>query len=223
MATAVEQSERLRTGSHTQEATSLREVETGTLSETLSGAGALALAILALIGVIPSVLGPVAAIAAGVALVTGGGSIAARALTLVGSRSRYDVRRQIVGGLGMEAVTGAGGAVLGLLALLGISPVTLLPVAGIVLGTSLLMASGALTRLEGLLNETNTGHETSHRTLYVATGSDFLVGIGAIVLGILALAGYSPVTLSLVALLSIGAAVLMSGSTLTVRFLALFG
>lgn len=225
MATAIEHGERLGAVSQSVSGRDVKEVESGTLSETLAGAGALALAILALIGVIPNVLAPIAAIAAGVALLTGGGAIAARALSFAQRGQRQQVRRQILGGLGMEAFTGAAGAVLGLLALLGISPMTLLPVAGIVLGTSLLMASGALTRLEGLFNSmtAESEHETSHRTLYLATGSDFLVGIGAIVLGILALAGYSPMVLSLVALISIGAAALMSGSTLAIRFVALFG
>jgi hypothetical protein len=224
MATVVEHGEAMHSGSRSLETHSFKEVETGTVSESISGAGALALAILALIGVIPSVLGPIAVIAAGLALLAGGGAIAARALDLVGTGQPREVRRQILGGLGMEALTGGAGGVLGLLALLGISPMTLLPVAGIVLGTSLLMASGALTRLESLINTIPASeHETSHRSVYVATSSDFLVGLGAIVLGILALAGYSPITLSLVAVISIGAAVLMSGSTLAVRFAATFG
>lgn len=203
----------------------IHTVETGSFAETIAGAGAVALAILAIIGVLPIVLGAIATMAVGVGLFLGGGSIAARTRQIDPTPRGRAVRRQIMGGLGMEALAGASGAVLGLLALLGINSLTLLSVAAIVLGGALLMASAATSRLEADLDRMAASgeHHMSHEAVYVASGSDFLVGIGAIVLGILALTGWAPLTLSLVAMLAVGAAGMLNGSSLAVRFFALFG
>ena len=54
-------------------------------------------------------------------------------------------------------------------------------------------------------------------TLYAASGSEALIGAGAIVLGILALAGFSPIVLILVALLAVGASILLAGSAVAGR------
>jgi uncharacterized membrane protein HdeD (DUF308 family) len=59
--------------------------------------------------------------------------------------------------------------------------------------------------------------------LTAAGGWESLVGIGAIVLGILALTGHVPMTLTLVAMLSVGAAILVSGSVLASRLFGMFG
>lgn len=197
----------------------VHEVESGSLAESIAAAGGVALAILGIIGVLPVVLGSIATIAVGVALFLGGGAIASRSLKVAHS----GVRRQIVGGLGMEALAGLSGAVLGLLALLGISPLALLSVAAIVLGSALIMASAATTRLESALARIEAEPGSSHEAVYVASGSDLLVGAGAVVLGILALTGHDPLMLSLIAVLGIGAAGMLSGSTMAARFFALFG
>jgi hypothetical protein len=134
-------------------------------------------------------------------------------------------RREIVGGMGMEAMAGIAGAVLGVLALLGIKPLTLLSVAATVLGAALLTASGALARLESLTRwaDVSAAERASHDTVYVASGADVIVGAGAVVLGILALTGHDPMTLSLIAMLSVGAAVLLSGSSPAARIFSVFG
>lgn len=204
---------------------SVHQMESGSFGESIAGAGGVVLAILGLIGLLPAVLGSIAVMAVGVGLFLGGGVIAGRARRLdLGARSDPR-RRQIMGGLGMEAFAGGSGAVLGLLALLGVSSVTLLGVSAIVLGGALLMASAATSRLETAFDrmEAGRGHPGAHDALYVASGSDVLIGIGAVVLGILALAGQSPVTLDLVAMLSVGAAVMLSGSAFATRVLTLFG
>jgi len=48
------------------------------------------------------------------------------------------------------------------------------------------------------------------------------IGVGAVVLGILALAGHDPATLAIVALLAVGAALLMGGSLLTASLFGAF-
>jgi hypothetical protein len=203
----------------------LHELEGGSFAETIAGAGAVTLAILAIIGVLPVVLGAIATMAVGVGLFMSGGSIATRSSQLEGGPRGVHARRQIMAGLGMEALAGLSGAVLGLLALLGISSLTLMGVAAIVLGGALLMASAATARLESDLYRSAPGepHQTSHEAVNLATGSDFLVGVGAIVLGILSLTGWAPLTLALVAMLGVGAAGMLNGSALATRFFAMFG
>lgn len=205
---------------------SVHQMESGSFAESLAGAAGVVLAILGIIGLLPTVLGAISAIAVGIGLFLGGGVIAARSKQLDVGLSNQNERRQILGGLGMEALAGASGAVLGLLSLLGIAPVTLLSVSAIVLGGALLMASAATARLEsalGRMAESGDRHKTAHEAVYVASGSDFLVGAGAVILGILALAGHAPITLALVAMLSVGAAGMLSGSTFAARVFTMFG
>ncbi len=205
---------------------SVHQMESGSFAESLAGAAGVVLAILGIIGLLPTVLGAIAAIAVGVGLFLGGGVIAARSKQLDVGMQSANARRQILGGLGMEAFAGASGAVLGLLSLLGIAPVTLLSVSAIVLGGALLMASAATARLESAIGDVMTpskNSERAHEAVYVASGSDFLIGAGAVVLGILALAGHAPITLALVAMLSIGAAGMLSGSTFAARVFTMFG
>ena len=126
----------------------------------------------------------------------------------------------------MEALASVGGVVLGILALIGVSPMTLLPIAAIVLGGALLMVGGSAARVESLTRSqvaTGTRHIALEHAPYVATGSDLLVGVGAIVLGILGLGGHAPLTLAIISMLGIGAAVLLNGSTIAARLFGLVG
>jgi hypothetical protein len=194
------------------------------MTEVIGGAGAIVLAILGLIGVLPITMASIATIAVGVALLTVGGIIARRYSRALAGPEPTNIRREVMGGMGMEAMAGLAGLVLGILALIGISPLLLLSIAIIVLGAALLMASGAMARLETLMRwETlDASQSKAHDAVYVATGSEVLVGVGAVVLGILALSGHDPLTLSLIAMLSIGASVLLSGSSLAARFFGMF-
>lgn len=202
----------------------IHEMEGGSFGESLAGAAGVVLAVLGIIGLLPTVLGAVSAIAVGLGLFLGGGVIAARLNRLWIGFEGEGARRQTLGGLGMEALAGLAGAVLGLLSLLGLAPITLLSVSALVLGAALLMESGATARLELALGRAaRHTQERTHEAVYVASGSDFIVGAGAVVLGILALAGNAPVTLSLIALLSVGAAGMLRGSTLAARMFELFG
>ena len=205
-------------------ATAAHEVEGGSVSQAVGGAAAMVLGVLGLVGLDPPLLASVAAIAAGVALFVGGGLIASRYNRLVLAYETRHQRREIVGGLGMEAFAGIAGVVLGILALLSIDALTLLAVAAIVLGAGLVMSAASMTRLEQLLRreELIDEHRVAQETMYVASGSEVFVGFGVIALGILALAGVAPLTLSLIAMLSVGAVVLLSGSSVAGRVFALF-
>ncbi|MGE0130576.1 MAG: hypothetical protein AB7U82_21060 [Blastocatellales bacterium] len=205
----------------------LEEASGGSVIESIGGVGALVLSILGLIGIMPLPLASIASIAAGGALLIGGGTMASQYSRIFGGARQSLSRNIIGGGMAMESLGGVAGIVLGILALLGFHPITLLAASVIVLGCSLLLASGAMAKLTAMPISEPAGHEmarysehTHHimrDTLYAASGSEALIGAGAIVLGILALSGFSPLTLILVALLAIGASILLAGSAVAGR------
>ena len=208
------------------ELSAAREIEGGSTTEAIGGAAAIVLGILGLLGILPVSLASVAAIAVGAALIAAGGTIAARYERILGGPELEPavMRHEIAGGLGMEAVAGAAAIVLGILALLGKDSVTLLAVVAIAIGAGLLMASGSTARLESLIRweYARTSEPRTRDAIYASAGSEVIVGIGAIVLGILALVGFDPTTLVLVAILSIGASLLLSGSSVAGRFFSMF-
>lgn len=203
----------------------LRIVSGGAITEAVAGAGAIILAILALAGMLPVTLAAIATIAVGVALLAQGGAAAARWSRLVRDigTHRPDERYELAGGLGAEVVSGAAGVVLGVLALLGQSPLVLLPVALLAFGGGLLIGSGVTVELGGGVAPAaydrfaNLAREAS----LGASGAQALAGVAAVVLGILALIGTMPLTLTLIGLLAVGAAVLFSGSAVSTRLMHL--
>jgi len=197
----------------------------GSSIETLGGLAAAVLAIIGITGFQQINMLSIACIAAGVALLAHGGSIAARwrevLFRLEGDR--FD-RSELVGGIGTEMFGGAVGVVLGVLALADVRPFTLLPVAAIVFGGSLLLGGAAQPDLEGLVPEYDPRYRKITRGAIEASGGVMvMVGIAAAVLGILALLNVGPVlTLPLVGMLCIGGALLMAGGALTARFVRRF-
>jgi hypothetical protein len=188
------------------------DVDTGSLGQAVAGSGAVVLGVLGIIGVLPGALDSIAAIAAGFAIFAGSAALGASASRL--TRESMRSRREVGGGLGLAAMAGLAGIVLGILALLGVSRLELLSIAPVVFGVGLLLASAAMTRFEQSLHA-----EHGSEAVYVASGADVLVGAGAIVLGILALTGIAPMTLSLIGILGVGAAALMSGTSVGWQFI----
>jgi hypothetical protein len=197
----------------------------GGIVEGVGGAGAVVLSILALIGVLPMELLSVAAIGIGGGLLVGGGTIAARYSRFLMAQRQY-TRDVIAGGMVMESVCGVAGIALGILSLLGILPMTLLSTAAIVFGGALLMASGAMARMNSLpirgTAEFRESHAVARDVLYAASGSEVLIGLAAMTLGILALVGIRPMSLVAIALLSCGASILFSGTSIAGRMFGLF-
>jgi hypothetical protein len=174
--------------------------------EVLLGLTAIVLAILALAGLVVVPLASIAVIATGAALVLEGASVARTA-------TEAEVEgRPITTGIGADSVGGIAAIALGVLSLIGLDPTVLLPISAIVLGAGMLIASGALSF------EREHGHHISeHVRATGAAGVRTLVGAGAIVLGIIGLVGNSPIMLTLVAMLSIGTGLLLSGATFSSR------
>lgn len=211
-----------------QERRAIEEAGGGSVVESIGGVGALVLSILGLIGFMPITMASIAAIAAGGALLIGGGTLASQ-YTRIFSGARPRLSHSIIGGgMAMESLAGFAGIVLGILSLLGIHSEVLLAAAVIVLGCALLLASGAIARLTTLpirepFGAAEQARQAEHESyiardaLYAASGSEALIGAGAIVLGILSLSGIAPLVLILVALLAIGASILLAGSSVAGR------
>ncbi|WP_437943480.1 hypothetical protein WMF27_41430 [Sorangium sp. So ce281] len=193
----------------------------GSLAEVLCGAATIVLAIIGLTGIIPGELASIATIVFGAALIAHGGAIASRfgALTRATPPVEWDTRGELGGGLGAELVCGAAGVVLGILALLGLAPMTLTSIAVIVFGGALLLGGGATADLGAL--DTHGAHQhlayVARQASMAAAGLQSLVGAAAVVLGILALVGIYPMVLTFVALLELGAAVVVSGTAVSGR------
>jgi hypothetical protein len=195
------------------------EAEAGSVAEAVGGAAAVVLAILGLLGLLPLTFNAIAAIALGVALLLGGAALARRYSRLVPAAAASRGRQEIAGALGLQAIAGVAAIVLGILALLRIDPLMLLGVTAIVLGAALVAAGGGMARLARSARWLRGEGDS----VYAASGWEALVGIGAVELGIMALTGHAPLTLTLVAMLCVGAAILVGGTVLASRLFGVFG
>src|SRR5579862_8688911 len=121
----------------------------GSMAEALGGIASVALAIIALVGVIPKELTAIATIVLGAAFFCEGGTIAAAYRQLL---SGWGVARQgsFSGGMTVEFMAGVAGIVLGILALFLNFGATLLGAASIVFGAAMLLSSQALSRVSWL-------------------------------------------------------------------------
>jgi hypothetical protein len=204
---------------------SLKIITSGSLTEALAGGGAVVLTILGLAGIMPGYMASIAVIAIGVALLAQGGAAASRWSTLVAQTRSYDwsSRSELGSGLSAEIFGGAAGIVLGILALLSIFHWVLIPVSLLVFGGTLLVGSGTTVDL-GTMGGPRAYDQFSRVTREItmaASGTQVLVGVGAIVLGILALVGGDSLVLSLVGLLAIGASILLAGSAVSTRMMGM--
>jgi hypothetical protein len=187
----------------------------GSISEGIVGAGAVVLAILGLIGVYPSLLLHIAVIVVGAAFLIQGTTVVARFSKLLSEAWAGQSNLEMSGGMNAEFIGGITGVVLGILALLGVAPLTLVSISAIVFGATLIASGSTSSRLLALLSPDNLRvnrimQESANNT----TSVDIMVGLGVISLGILSLVGFIPLTLNLVAVLTVGAVLLLSGSAI---------
>jgi hypothetical protein len=199
----------------------------GASTETLAGGAAVVLAILGLAHIAPRFMVAIAAIALGAALILDGSAIAAEYSRILARSGNGVIKSaELGGGISSQIGGGVAAVVLGVLALLNLNPMVLMAVAAIVLGATMVFSSGVSTRLNALKIETSGEHEVAKRVardaLMSATGTEVLVGLAAIVLGILALVGIAPMTLILVAMLALGVSILLMGSAVISKMLSVF-
>lgn len=117
------------------------------------------------------------------------------------------------GGTTAEAIAGAGGIVLAILALAAVLPYYLMAISSIVLGGGLILKGGALAaRAKELAHR--TAHRKGERGAFVGgVSAEVLGGIAGVVLGILALIGIAPVTLCAIAVIVFGGVLLFGATT----------
>jgi hypothetical protein len=201
---------------------SAKIVRGGSAAEGVAGVTGIVLAILGLLGILPNMLLPIATIVLGVGFLLEGGTIASRFSNLLKetAKGRFETSELSVG-LTTELIGGITAITLGILTLINISPAVLMPVAAIVFGSTLLFGSGVTARLNHLREPKSDEYEAfrnvAREAVGIATGVRIFLGLSAVVLGIIALAGVNWMILTFVSILCVGVSDLMSGSALTAR------
>ncbi|HZT89874.1 MAG TPA: hypothetical protein VFA12_18030 [Stellaceae bacterium] len=198
-----------------------RETEgVGLLTEGVAGVAIIALAIIALAGVSVDALASIATIVIGVGLMAQGFNAAGESTRIAGVQNP-----EWTGEIAIDCVAGLAGIVLGILALVGIHSFYLMAAALIVFGGALLLGGALAMQARPMPSMTAGGTQVvAYRSGASATGGiEVLVGIAAVVLGILALtiAGVGGV-LILVGFIAIGATLLTVGATFSTTVLRMF-
>jgi len=168
----------------------------------MEAAAALAVVALAIVGLARTdsfILAAIAVIIFGAAILTEGGAGAA----IFSARGQLGTEAESwTGGLSSDFLAGVGGIVLGILALLGVASGVLLSVAALLFGAAYLLSGLGGTQMAWFS---------------YAFGGQLLVGLAAVVLGILAVVGQDSLTLVLVSLLILGAGALFTGAFTSMR------
>jgi hypothetical protein len=191
----------------------------GSLAQSVGGLAAIILAIVGLAHIVPQYMVAIAALTVGAAFIFQGGNTFMEYSNLLPklSAGRWG-KRNLGSSVSIEVLAGVAGIVLGVLALVTVSPTVLLPVAVIVFGSALIASSGDVSRLNALRIEQSSADDTvqqvARESFSMSGGTQVFIGLASVVLGIIALIGYDWTVLSLVALLVIGVAVLVSSTTI---------
>jgi hypothetical protein len=127
----------------------MAELGAGTTGETLAGVAGIALGILGLVGVLPAVLIPCAAIVFGAALAIGAGTNVRINDMVMTSRQEHPIARQVarqavLATTGLQVLVGLGAITLGIVALVGVVPLTLSLVAMLGIGAMFLLSNAAI-------------------------------------------------------------------------------
>src|SRR5579872_55632 len=200
----------------------------GGAMDAIGGIATAVLAIIGLAGWRPELLAGVATIVFGAALLIQGGTLLSEYSQVFTPAGALQTASEAVGGDGLAAMfpVGIAGIVLGILALLGIASYALTAVAVIAFGAALMLSAQSvrkLYRMQADLRRTSMGRYSVREFLAgeMAAGSagiQFITGLGALVLGIIAVvmaAGMRSELLTLVALLIVGLTNIITGSALS--------
>ncbi len=197
----------------------------GLLSEGAAGIAAIVLAVIALAGISAPILAAIITIVIGVGLMVQAFNSAAENSRMLPAGSAAGAQAEVGGEATVDCLTGITGIVLGVLALVGINAVHLVPAALIVFGGALLLGGAMQMRPKSApLVNTAAGQVqiVSHQGSAAAGGMEVMVGIAAIVLGILSLVFMSSWVLVLVGFIAVGAALLMVSATFSGAVTRLF-
>lgn len=192
--------------------------------EAVCGIAAVVLPILGLADVIPGIMLAISGIAVGVGLLFEGGAIAAEHKKLVARITETKLQElEVDTGMSVELVGGLAAIVLGILSVLTLAPMVLMSVSAIVVGTALILSSGTTVRMNALRlaasSQESRVQNLARDVVNTSAGTQVFIGVGAVVLGILALIGIASQVLALVAFLCIGSSMALSGSALGSRLM----
>lgn len=198
----------------------------GGLIDAIGGIAVAVLAIIGLTGFDPERMAGIATIVLGAALLIQGGTILSEYAQVFETAATAPASDRVGGdGLAAMFVVGAGGLVLGVLALLGLVPVDMTGIAVIAYGAAMVLSSTSVRQLHRLQAESlqmasshasHSGRELLAGQMASGSGGiQLLTGLTAAVLGILAVAGHDAAVLTLAALLVLGVTVLLTGSALS--------
>lgn len=183
----------------------------GLLSEGAAGIAAIVLAVIALAGVSAETLAAIITIVIGVGLMVQAFNSAAESSKSMAAGAVASAQMTEIGGEAMvDILTGITGIVLGVLALVGINAAHLVPAALVVFGGGLMLGGAIEMRPAPRPNSAAAG------------GMEVMVGIAAIVLGILSLIFMHSWVLVLVGFIAVGTAMLMVSATFSGAVTRLF-
>ncbi len=189
-----------------------RSTAGGSFFEGLFGLGVVVLAIIALAGAAPVILLSICTIGLGAALFFEAGTISARYNTVMAESQQKDSLATAVVVVSFAAAVA--GIALGILALCGVLPWYLNPIASLAFGGALIMDSIANNRLN--VYEARMGMPAG-----ISPGTQVIIGVAAIALGIFALSGHYPITLTLISVLAVGSVIFLNGSLVGTRMMSL--
>jgi hypothetical protein len=199
----------------------------GGVMDAIGGIATAVLAIIGLAGWRPELLAGVATIVFGAALLIQGGALLSEFSQIFTPAGALQTASDAFSGDGLAAMfpVGIAGIVLGILALLGVASYTLTSVAVIAFGAALMLSAQSVRRLYSMQADMRRASVSTYTVREflageMASGSagiQFLTGLAALVLGILAVvpAGARNEVLTLVALLVVGVTNIISGSALS--------
>jgi len=195
-----------------------RETTAGSLSELVAGLAVIVLTILGLAGVSPAFLVEIATIVFGAGLLLYGSAMVGQIGRVVAHHSGHDAAAGLASGWSIALLSGVAGIVLGILALLGVSSIPLVAIAVIGFGAGLLISSNTGMRIRLLDGASEQADPVIKQLLHDSAadtaGLQTMIGLAAIVLGILALSGFAPLTLVLIALLGLGCFATLSSAVI---------
>lgn len=200
----------------------------GGAMDAIGGVATAVLAIIGLAGWRPELLAGVATIVFGAALLIQGGTLLSEYSQVITPAGTLQTASDAVGGDGLAAMfpVGIAGIVLGILALLGVASYALTAVSVIAFGAALMLSAQSVRKLYRLQAENRRSSAGAYSVREflageMAAGSagiQFIAGLGALVLGIIAVvmaASMRNELLTLVALLVVGLTNIISGSALS--------
>jgi hypothetical protein len=200
----------------------------GGVMDAMGGIATAVLAIIGLAGYRPELLAGVATIVFGAALLIQGGTLLSEYSQVYSPAGAMQMASDAMGGDGLAAMfpVGIAGIVLGILALIGVASYALTSISVIAFGAALMLSAQSVRRLYRMQSELRRGATGTYSIREflageMAAGSagiQFVAGLGALVLGIIAVVMAATVRselLTLVALLIVGLTNIISGSALS--------